>query len=361
MTSGESVLVIGGTGPTGPTVVNGLIERGLNPVVLHRGLHDCEMLPFDVEHIHADPHFADSLRDATRNRDFACAIAMYGRLRVIGNAFSGRVHRLITVGGGMYKPSSRPANEEAPRLQEGSLNRKIVEAEESLRQWHRQGAFSWTHLRYPSIYGPRQVLPREWSVIKRVQLGREALPLPDGGLTIYSRAFSKNAGRAVLAAYDSDERVDGEVFNVADRHAFSLADWAQTVAGCLGHRFSIISIPAHQATTISFWLSGRARREMTRLAGYPDTQHEVMDTTKAQKVLRLDNQTDFDDAVTESVEWLLNYPPEPGGSLEQNLGDTFDFDHENELIQANLGTALLESDVPQYYHPYDHPKPTEKV
>ncbi len=31
------VLVIGGTGPTGPHVVNGLIERGFTVTILHTG------------------------------------------------------------------------------------------------------------------------------------------------------------------------------------------------------------------------------------------------------------------------------------------------------------------------------------
>ena len=55
-------LVIGGTGPTGPDVVAALLERSFTVTVLHRGLHepDEEVLR-RVEHIHADPHFAQPL------------------------------------------------------------------------------------------------------------------------------------------------------------------------------------------------------------------------------------------------------------------------------------------------------------
>ena len=46
-------LVIGGTGPTGPFVVEGLINRGYEVAIFHRGTHEIE-LPESVEHIHGD-------------------------------------------------------------------------------------------------------------------------------------------------------------------------------------------------------------------------------------------------------------------------------------------------------------------
>ena len=33
-------LVVGGTGPTGPFIVNGLIERGYEVTIFHRGTHE---------------------------------------------------------------------------------------------------------------------------------------------------------------------------------------------------------------------------------------------------------------------------------------------------------------------------------
>ena len=53
-------LVIGGTGPSGPHIVNGLISRGYDVSVLHGGQHE---IRFDeeIEHIHVDPHFQETL------------------------------------------------------------------------------------------------------------------------------------------------------------------------------------------------------------------------------------------------------------------------------------------------------------
>ena len=52
-------LVIGGTGPSGPHIVNGLISRGYDVSVLHGGQHE---IRFDeeIEHIHVDPHFQET-------------------------------------------------------------------------------------------------------------------------------------------------------------------------------------------------------------------------------------------------------------------------------------------------------------
>ena len=62
-----TALVVGGTGPTGPFIVNGLLKRGYEVTVLHGGFHEAE---FDepVEHIHTDPHFKETLEEGVGNR-----------------------------------------------------------------------------------------------------------------------------------------------------------------------------------------------------------------------------------------------------------------------------------------------------
>ena len=56
------VLVIGGTGPTGPHIVNGLVARDHRVTILHTGRHEVAALPPPelVPHIHADPFDRDS-------------------------------------------------------------------------------------------------------------------------------------------------------------------------------------------------------------------------------------------------------------------------------------------------------------
>ena len=79
----SSVLVIGGTGPTGIPLVDGLVARGLTVTMLHRGTHERDETPSSVEHVHADPYDETSMREALGSRTFDVTFAMYGRLRML--------------------------------------------------------------------------------------------------------------------------------------------------------------------------------------------------------------------------------------------------------------------------------------
>ena len=91
-------LVIGGTGPSGPHTVNGLIERGYEVTVLHGGQHEVEFVQ-PIEHIHVDPHFAETLGPALAGRSFDLVLATYGRMRIIADLLKGKTGRFIGVGG----------------------------------------------------------------------------------------------------------------------------------------------------------------------------------------------------------------------------------------------------------------------
>ena len=61
---------IGGTGPTGPYIVNGLLQRDYRVAILHRGSHEVDEIPPEVEHIHTDPYEVSALETALRDRRF---------------------------------------------------------------------------------------------------------------------------------------------------------------------------------------------------------------------------------------------------------------------------------------------------
>ena len=88
-------LVVGGTGPTGPYIVNGLLERGYDVAIFHRGTHEIDEIPPEVEHIHGDPHFLETIEESLDGRTFDIAIATYGRIRFLAQALVGKVGRFI--------------------------------------------------------------------------------------------------------------------------------------------------------------------------------------------------------------------------------------------------------------------------
>ena len=57
-------LVIGGTGPTGPPIVNGLLARDYRVSILHTGTQEREEIPPEVEHMHTNRFSEASVAEA---------------------------------------------------------------------------------------------------------------------------------------------------------------------------------------------------------------------------------------------------------------------------------------------------------
>ena len=105
----QTALVIGGTGPTGPYVVNGLVDRGFQVSILHTGRHETSLIGPEVEHIHTDPFDAQRTANDLGGRNFDLAVVMYGRLRDLATLLQGRVGHFVTIGGvGVYQGFANP-------------------------------------------------------------------------------------------------------------------------------------------------------------------------------------------------------------------------------------------------------------
>ena len=327
------ILVIGGTGPTGPAIVNGLVSRGHDVTILHSGKHELDTLPdlSVVPHIHANAFDEDSFKEAISGQEYDVVFAMYGRLRSISKILEGRTDHLISIGGvPVYAGFSDPEQDVWPRgvripaREDSTLAgdeaaikiRKICETEETVFQYHPTA----THLRYPYIYGPNQILPMEWSLVRRALDGRRHLILADGGLSITTSAFAGNAAHSVLLCLDHADSSRGEIFNVGDDRQLDVYMTAQVVAEELGHEWEILSFP----------------HELAR-PGYPLLQHHspshrLSDTSKIRE--RLNYRDLFDPVVSlrETVRWQKDNLVGNSDSIEKILQDPFDYRAEDELI-----------------------------
>ena len=358
----KKALVIGGTGPTGPTVVNGLLQRNYDVTILHSGAHEIE---FDgpVEHIHADPHFSETLTEALATRDFDVAVAQYGRLKVTSEVLRGRVGHLVAIGAAtglfarpeapIWGPLGRPAligewEFHLETVEEGNkLAFKMAEACSNMFEIGASGGFLATYIGYPLLYGPRQPGSREWSIVRRILDKRPFLILPDGGLKLESRGYSLNVAQAPLLAIDNPAVANGKQYAVADREVYTVKQRVEAIAKRLNSDIEIISLP-YEFSQPAYPL-------------YRHSQlHRVTVANDARTELGFRDEVPLDQALNDTVDWLVNEMPTPGGELETLLGDPFAYEVEDQLLTAwnecREKIGAIEYPLPNYAHVYKHPK-----
>lgn len=325
-------LVIGGTGPSGPHLVNGLLARGYDVTVLHRGNHEVE---FDrqIGHIHSDPFDLASLQDALAGRKFDVTYATYGKVTSICDAVRGRTTQLIASSGTVvyappgdtrWGPLGRPvALREDHPVQDDEVGHGFGHAvwrgEQRVLKGHAAGEFSATILRMPMIYGPRALADVDWSIVRRIRDGRRRFPVAYGGMTVTRRGFGENVGHALLLCVDNPEAAAGQVFNVADTSQPAQRQRIECFASMLGSELELIELPAHVAAAVSpLWT---------------EAAHRAMDTTKLRERLGYVDRVPPAEAIEQSVRWFEANPPSVGGMFEKQLGDRFDYELEDRLFE----------------------------
>ena len=333
---GETALVIGGTGPTGPFVVQGLVDRGFSTTILHSGAHEPPEIPDAVEHLHTDAYDPDKVRASLAGRTFDVCIATYGRLRANAQILSGRVGQFISVGGfpgyrgymnaPLFDPPGMPipTREDGPRVVDPSEDEKgfrIARTEDQLFEAQPEA----THFRYPWVYGPRQPAPREWSIVRRVLDGRQPIIVADGGLSLSSFGYVENLAHALLLAVDQPDIAAGEVYNAADQDVLSIRQVIETIGSAMGHAFEIVSMP---------WEVAWPARP---LVAQPWTTHRVVSTAKLEHELGYRDPVPPREALARTARWLTANRPEPGGVEEMVMQDPFDYAAEDMLLEAYRG------------------------
>ncbi|MCX4243387.1 NAD-dependent epimerase/dehydratase family protein [Paraliomyxa miuraensis] len=327
-------LVIGGTGPTGPAIVSGLLERGYAVTILHRGVHEHPGLP-EVEHIHADPHFRESIAEALSERQFDLVVATYGRLRHVARAVVGRTDRLVAVSGfpcyrgyadpEVWKPAGMriPSLEHAPVVEtedEDRFSYLVAHGEAAVMRGHAKGRYVGTVFRYPFVYGPRQPIPREWCIIRRILDGRRHLLLPAGGLSIVSRGFALNLAHAVLLGVDRPEVAGGRIYNCGDERQLTLGQWVESIAAAMGRELEILELPCSLVACAA---------PLLPLDGH--LHHRLLCLSRLRTELGYRDVTPVEVALPETVRHYVEHRPERGGPIEARLRDPFDYEAEDRL------------------------------
>jgi nucleoside-diphosphate-sugar epimerase len=341
-------LVIGGTGPTGIPLVNALVAHGHDVTIVHRGLHERAETPGEVAHVHIDPYDDDALRQFLDGASFDGAsfdvvVAMYGRLRRIAQLTQGRVAQFVSVGGvpaylGWMNPWAFdppglpvPASETAPiveRPEDDEKGYRIARTEAAVFEHHPRAA----HFRYPYVYGPYQLAPREWLVVRRILDGRDRIVVADDGLTLHHHGYTENLAHALLLAIEQPDAAAGKLFNIGDEDVLSVRQVIEIIAGALGHTLEIVSMP--------YGLAVAARP----LLAQPLPTHRVLDISRVRVALGYRDAVPARRAVAQTARWLVDNPCPLGGQEEMVLTDPFDYAAEDRLIDAWLAATVAMPD-----------------
>lgn len=357
-------LVVGGTGPTGPGIVRGLLERGYEVTILHRGTHESDAVPAEVEHIHADPHFLEPLVEALAGRSFDLAIATYGRLRHVAEALVDRIPRLVAVGGtpayrGLLKPEANfpvglpvPVREDAPLVATEEENRfgyLIAQTEKAVMAYHERDCYAATLLRYPLVYGPHPFSSPVWQIVRRILDGRPRIVLPDGGLTLLTRGYTENVARAVLLCVDSPDVAAGEIYNCGDEDLLTLRQWVEIIAHTLSHEWEIVPLPDIVASQVA---------SLVPFSG--PSHHQVMDLTKIKQQLGYRDVVPVSEALPSTVRWYVEHADEVQAveAAAERPAPSYEAEDALAAIYRDSLERLRAVDVRTHdvYHPYPHPR-----
>jgi nucleoside-diphosphate-sugar epimerase len=260
------VLILGGTGLTGPFVVRGLVRLGHEVTIFHRGGHEAG-LPDGVTHIHGDIARPPA---GLRHLSADVVVHMWAMneldTRAFLDCFRGAAGRVVAISSGdVYRaygrlkrlesgpPGPIPLTEDEPLRESRCPYRGIVNAplermdeydkvlvEQTLRS---QADVPVTILRFPAVYGPNDN-HRFGPWLQQMTPDRAVLRIQeDFGGWRWTHGFSEDVAEAVGLAV-TNGRAAGRTYNVGEPHAPTwierLEEWGR-LAGWDGR---IVPVPA---------------------------------------------------------------------------------------------------------------------
>ena len=174
------------------------------------------------------------------------------------------------------------------------------------------------------MYGPHQLVPREWLVVRRI-LDGDRIVVADDGLTLHHHGYTENLAHALLLAVEQPDAAAGKIFNVGDEEVLSIRQVIELIGRRARSPLEIVSMP--------YELAVPARP----LLAQPLPTHRVLDITRVRHDLGYRDVVPARLAVAATARWLVDNPCAPGGQEEIVLTDPFDYAAEDRLIDAWLG------------------------
>lgn len=244
------VLVVGGSRFIGLHVVRELLRRGHDVLVFNRGNNN-HRLPAKVKTLIGDRRDPDSLAAALSSLEVdavvdMCAYTREDTARLL-EVLPRSIRFLHASSGAVYRLADRfPIDESfplGPDPDEGDYGLNKIAIEELLREKQREG-LRVTILRPGYVYGPDNYLYRESRFFERLETGRPIL-VPGSGEVLTQCVYVKDVAWAFAECLERENTI-GEVYNILQKHAYTLKGYLNAVFQALGRSTPIITFDPYR-------------------------------------------------------------------------------------------------------------------
>ena len=303
------ILILGGTGLTGPFTARYLVEQGHQVTIFHRGKHQFD-LPLGVNRIIGDRHKLEEFTSEFKQLAPDVVLDMLAFTRqdaeMLMRVFKGIAKRVVVpsscdvyrVYGRLHGTEPGPVDP-IPLTEDAPLREKLsIHKEEYEKRWVERVVMSdpnlpGTILRYPMIYGPNDG-GRTFDLVKRMMDNRPVIPLDEKvARWRWSRGYAENVAWATVLAVTDEQAMD-RIYNVAEPEGLSYLEWTQRVTRAAGWAGRIVVLPP-----------GRLD-----VGGGNYEHHWVVDTTRIRAELGYMEVVPQEEALRRTVEWQWANPLE---------------------------------------------------
>jgi 2'-hydroxyisoflavone reductase len=248
------VLVIGGTLFIGRALVDELLERGDDVVIMHRG----KGTPFGerVGEIRCDRNDVAAVRAALDGTSFDIVYdnvydwergTTADQVSAAAIAASHGLRRYVFTSSVAVYPEGGEYDEQAPLVPSDYPNpysAQKADSERALFELHRQRGIPVTTLRPAFIYGPHNPFDREAFFWDRLRAGRPII-VPEDGLRTMQWVHVRDVARAAVLAATKDVAI-GHAYNLASYPPLTQIEFIQLLARIAQREAHVVHIPREQ-------------------------------------------------------------------------------------------------------------------
>jgi 2'-hydroxyisoflavone reductase len=316
-------LVIGGTLFIGRALVDRLLERGDEVVIMHRG----SGTPYGnrVGEIRCDRTDVAAVRTALAGRRFDVVYdnvydwqrgTTADQVAAAAAAVADGLRRYVFTSSVAVYPRGGEYDENAPLVASDHPNvygAQKADSERALFELQRRNRIPVATLRPAFIYGPHNPFEREAFFWDRLLAGRPVVVPDDGRRTMQWVHVHDVARAAILAA--TDDKAVGHAYNLASYPAITQIDFVRLLAKVADRPANVVPIPREHIER----LGGLLYAPPYYFGAYLDIPSITVRADRVRSELGLD-LTPLEDGLRETYRWYHEQRrPQPDWALEDRL------------------------------------------